>query len=149
MPNTVKITLHRVGPRKMEAINQHGRTLVMDAPVAAGGSDDGVRPIEALLMSLAGCSATDVMAILEKRKQNPDYFAVLVDGTRKDATPAVFEEIRIHFELKGNVNQADLDDAIKLSAEKFCSVGAMLAAGGVKLVWKGTVDSSNSMENVG
>lgn len=140
MANTVKISIQRIGPRKMEAVNSQGRTIVMDAPLAAGGTDEGVRPIEALLMSLAGCSSTDVMAILEKRKQEVSLFSVHVEGDRKNATPAVFEEIRIHFQLKGKVKQEELDDAIRLSADKFCSVGAMLAAGGVKLVWKGSVN---------
>lgn len=140
MANTVKIDLRKIGEMKLEGTNALGRTMVMDAPVAYGGTDEGVRPIEALLMSLAGCSSTDVLTILAKKRQEVSSFTVHVEGDRRDAVPAVFEQIRVHFHVQGRVNSEDLDSAIRVSAEKYCSVGAMLQAAGVQLTWTGTVE---------
>lgn len=139
MVNTVKISLRKVNDLKLEATSALGRTIVMDAPVQHGGTDEGVRPIEALLMSLAGCASMDVLTILSKQRQVVEDYRVTVEGDRIDAVPAVFSEVRIHFAAKGFVNAEKLAHAVQLSAEKYCSVGAMLSAGGVKIHWTSEV----------
>jgi len=139
MGNTVKINLRRVNELQLEATNTLGRRIVMDAPVAHGGTDEGVRPIEVLLMSLAGCASVDVLTILTKQRQIVNDYQVSVEGDRIDAVPAVFEAIRIHFQVRGDVEAYKLAEAVKLSAEKYCSVAAMLTAAGIQLTWTSAV----------
>ena len=88
---------------------------------------EGVRPMEALLMALAGCSALDVIHILEKQQKEPlGDLDVAVRGLRADAVPAVYTDIAVDFEASGSVNPAKLERAVKLSMEKYCSVAKML-----------------------
>jgi len=135
MANTVKVHVRRTGEFRMEGISALGRTMVMDAPVSIGGTDDGVRPVEALLMSLGGCASVDVLTILNKQRQILHDFEVTIEGDRIDAIPAVFEAVRIHFHLTGDVPLVKLEAAVKLSADKYCSIAAMLMQAGIQLTW--------------
>jgi putative redox protein len=139
MANTVKIQVEKIGHLKLRGSNARGQAIVMDAPESIGGSDDGVRPMEALLMSLAGCSSVDVLTILSKQRQVVESFKVTVEGDRVDSVPAVFEAIRIHFRALGNVDAHKLAEAVQLSAEKYCSVSAMLEKSGIKFQWTSAV----------
>ena len=140
MGNGVTVSVRRTGEFRLEGVNSIGRVMIMDAPVSAGGADDGVRPVEAMLMSLAGCASVDVLTILNKQRQNLHDFEVTVEGDRVDAIPAVFDAIRIHFHVVGDIPPIKLEAAVKLSAEKYCSVAAMLEKAGVKLTWTTSVN---------
>jgi len=144
MPNTVRISVQKVGDLKLQGTNALGRSILMDAPVPHGGSDEGVRPIEALLMSLAGCASVDVLAILAKQRQVVEDFNVSIEGDRIDAVPAIFEAIRVHFAVKGIVNSQKLSEAVQLSAEKYCSVASMLRNGGIPITWTSEVVHDNT-----
>ncbi|AQG82333.1 OsmC family protein [Spirosoma montaniterrae] len=104
------------------AIAQH-----IDASTDIGGHNAGARPMEMLLMGLAGCSAIDVIVILQKQKQVIDDFRLKVEGLReKDAHPAPFKKIHITYLLKGNLNPDKVKRAIDLSMDKYCSATAQL-----------------------
>ena len=99
----------------------------IDAALKIGGHDAGARPMELILMGLAGCSAIDIILILKKQRQIVKDFKILVDGTRRDGKlPGVFEKINLHFILSGTIKEDRLARAIKLSMDKYCSVTAML-----------------------
>lgn len=94
----------------------------------ADGSTPGPSPMELVLIGTGGCSAYDVVSILEKAREPVDDVVVELDADRADATPAVFTRIHMQFIVKGRgVSTAKVDRAIQLSLEKYCSASAMLA----------------------
>ncbi len=108
-----------------EAVGKSGATQHIDAATDIGGHNAGARPMEMLLMGLAGCSAIDVILILKKQKQVLEDFRLKVDGLReKGATPAPFKKIHITYLLKGQLDDDKVKRAIDLSMDKYCSATA-------------------------
>jgi len=123
----MEVKLSRVRGALFEGTNSTGQKCLVDGPPDLGGQGEGVRPMEMVLLALAGCSALDVIHILEKQQKEPlADLDVTVRGLRADAVPAVYTEIAVHFEASGPVNLAKLERAVKLSMEKYCSVAHML-----------------------
>ena len=106
--------------------NASGQVLDMDASPNIGGVDAGLRPMEVLASSLAGCSSIDILNILYKQKQEVEDFNVLIEAKRADSIPAVFTHIHLKIEIKGNVDLSKAERAAQLSFEKYCSVSKML-----------------------
>ena len=105
--------------------SQH--SFLIDGSPDIGGQDLGARPMELILAGLGGCTALDIIHILRKARQNVIDFKVSVDGQRADTIPKVFTEITLDFLLIGDdLNPVQVERAIKLSAQKYCSVGKML-----------------------
>lgn len=124
---SVEVRLRRVRGALFEATNAGGQRALIDGPPDLGGQGEGVRPMEALLMALAGCSALDVIHILEKQQKEPlADLDVSVKGLRADAVPAVYTDIALAFEASGPVDAGKFERAVKLSMEKYCSVAKML-----------------------
>lgn len=93
-----------------------------------GGDDDGFRPMELLAIGLAGCTAMDVISILQKKKQEVTAFEVQVHAERADEHPHVFTRIVIEYIISGaSVDRAAVDRAVQLSSEKYCPAQAMFA----------------------
>lgn len=106
-----------------------GHAVVMDAGVEAGGRDHGIRPMEMLLLGLGGCSSVDVLMILKKARQNVVDAWVEIEGERADEPPKYFNKIHMHFVIKGtDIAPARVEQAIKLSKEKYCSASVQLGA---------------------
>ena len=104
-----------------------GHAVIMDGAPEAGGRNAGFRPMEMLLMGLAGCSAFDVVHILEKSRAPITGCTVAVDAERADSDPKVFTKIALTFRVTGRNLAADkVERAVKLSAEKYCSASIML-----------------------
>ncbi|HEV2387561.1 MAG TPA: OsmC family protein [Candidatus Acidoferrales bacterium] len=82
--------------------------------------------MEMLLAALGACTATDVVAILEKKRQKPAFLEVLVSGERAEAEPKVWTKIEMVYRLGGDLEEKAVSDAIELSQAKYCSVAAML-----------------------
>ncbi len=94
-----------------------------------GGATPGPSPMELLLIGTAGCSAYDVVSILEKGRQNIEDVQVEVDADRAETDPKVFTRIHLQFIVKGRSLSADkVARAIDLSVDKYCSASAMMAA---------------------
>lgn len=111
-----------------------GHTVVMDGAPDSGGRNIGGRPMEMMLISVGGCSSYDVVSILRKARQSVTSCVAEVTAKRADAVPAVFEEIHIHFKIAGrDLNVKQVERAIELSAEKYCSASIMLKKAGVKV----------------
>ena len=125
--NTI-ITMERIDDHvNFKATNATGNSIKMDGSEAIGGKGNGVRPMETLLMGVAGCSSIDVVLILKKMKQIPDDLKVSVEAKRVKVEEATeFSDIHIHFDLWGNLKENKVDKAIKLSLDKYCSVSKML-----------------------
>ena len=106
---------------------QTNASFVLDGAREFGGSDAAVRPMEALLLSLAGCTAMDVISILSKKRQRVTGFHVNVEGTQAEEHPRRFVRIELEYILRGH----DLSDravarSIELSQTKYCGVTASL-----------------------
>ena len=123
-----KVTLHRLDDAfHLEARNVVGSTLQMDGNPEIGGHDLGFRPLEAMIASLGGCSSMDVIMILKKQKQQIDSYDVEIEYERDNTLePALITKIHIKFIVKGKVEEDELDRAIKLSLDKYCTVSKML-----------------------
>lgn len=124
----MKITLQRVNEAvRFEGANSAGNTVVVEGSPEIGGEGQGMRPMELLLVSLASCSSMDVVAILKKMRQPLEDLRVEVEGERAtDQVPAVFTKIHLRFLLKGDLRADRVEEAIRLSVDKYCSVGRML-----------------------
>ena len=104
-----------------------GHSVVMDGAPEAVGRDLGIRPMEMLLLGLGGCTAFDVVSILQKSRQKMVDCEVEIEAERATDIPKVFTKIHIHFIVSGK----DLDPnrvakAVSLSADKYCSASRML-----------------------
>ena len=111
----------------MEAVNESGNTVHMDASPDIGGAGKGFRPMQLLLASLGGCSAIDIVSILKKQKQPIEDIKVTVNGEReKDKVPSLFTEVHAHFRIYGNLDVEKVRKAVSLSADKYCSVSKIL-----------------------
>ncbi len=104
--------------------NDTGNELHMDGSPDIGGQNLGARPMQVLLMSLAGCTGIDVVMILDKQRQSYDTFDMEVEGQRvEEAQAKPFSHITIHFSFTGEIDPGKAQRAIELSMEKYCSVG--------------------------
>jgi len=104
-----------------------GHSVVMDGSPEHGGRNLGARPMEMLLMGLGGCSAFDVILMLQKSRQSVTDCEIELGAERADAIPAVFTAINMHFKVYGHdLSEKQVARAVSLSAEKYCSASAML-----------------------
>ncbi|KAF3982473.1 MAG: OsmC family protein [Methylococcales symbiont of Hymedesmia sp. n. MRB-2018] len=105
-----------------------GHTVVMDGPPEHGGRNIGIRPMEMILLGVGGCSAFDVMAILQKGRNDIVDCVTELTAERVDTVPSVFSKIHLHFKVSGiNLKEKVVARAVKLSAEKYCSASIMLS----------------------
>jgi putative redox protein len=105
-----------------------GHAVVVDAAPDVGGRDLGARPMELVLMGTGACSAIDVVHILRKARQAVTDCVVEVEGDRAEEDPKVFTRIRMRYVVTGKaLAPAQVERAIKLSKEKYCSATIMLA----------------------
>jgi putative redox protein len=101
--------------------------VTMDGPIAVGGTEAGSRPKELVLYALAGCTASDVVNILKKKRVPLQGFEMYLTGEEAEEHPKVFTDIHIEYVFFGDgVNPTDVERAIELSTTKYCSVSAML-----------------------
>ncbi len=104
-----------------------GHQVLMDGAPEAGGQNLGPRPMEMLLMGLGGCTTFDVMLILKRGRQDVSDCVVEIEAERATVDPKVFTRIHLHFVISGrNLKQQQVERALNLSAEKYCSASIML-----------------------
>jgi len=122
---------------KVEVVNVKGLTfigkadsnhwMVMDGGKEFGGFEAGIKPMEAVLVALGGCTGMDVVSILNKMKVKFNSFEVLINAERAEDHPKVFTKIHMKYRFKGrNLPRDKIEKAVKLSQERYCSVSAML-----------------------
>ena len=106
-----------------------GHSIVMDGAPENGGRNLAARPMEMVLMGLGGCTAFDVVLILQRARQAIDDCIIEVTAERSEEVPKVFTKIHVHYIVKGKgLSEKQVAKAVKLTAEKYCSVSIMLAA---------------------
>ena len=105
-----------------------GFKLPLGADTDVGGANDGFRPLELMAVSLAGCTAMDVISILRKKQQAVTGFEVQVQARQAESHPHVFQHAKIVYLVSGHaVDEAAVLRAIELSALKYCPAQAMLS----------------------
>ena len=106
---------------------ESGHAVLMDGPADGGGRNLGPRPMEMLLIGTGGCTAYDVVAILKKQRQQITDCVAEIQAERADTDPKVFTKIHFHFIVSGkDLKSEQVERAINLSAEKYCSASIML-----------------------
>ena len=123
----MQVRIKWIEQRTFEAETGSGHRITMDGPPGHGGRNLAARPMEMILVGLGGCSAFDVVEILEKSRQKIQDCQIQIDAERADEIPAVFTKIHMHFVLSGEgLNEKHVKRAVELSIEKYCSVVKML-----------------------
>ena len=123
----MNISVNWVDGMLMVGKSHSGHSITMDGPPEIGGDNLGVRPMEMLLLGVAGCTMIDVVTTLKKMRQALTHCETKVNAERADDHPKVFTDIHIQFLVKGNdLDSKKVEKAITLSAEKYCSASIML-----------------------
>jgi putative redox protein len=112
-----------IGEQKFLAVSPSGHALTIDSDRE---SNKAPGPMELVLMALGACTATDVVIILEKKRQKLQSLEVLCSGERAAEPPTVWTKLEIVYRLRGTLDENAVKHAIALSEEKYCSVAAML-----------------------
>ena len=125
-------TVRWTGEQKFIALSPSGHTLAMDSDRS---SNTGPGAMELLLMALGACTATDIVIILEKKRQKLVSLEVICSGERAAEPPHVWTKLEILFRLGGKLEDSGVKQAIELSEEKYCSVSATLKKS-AELTWR-------------
>ena len=91
-----------------------------------GGANGASGPMEMVLIALAGCTAMDVVSMMQKKQAEMTRLEIIVDAERADDFPRIFTKIHLTYIIHGKVRKADAEHAVSLSQEKYCSVAGML-----------------------
>ena len=112
---------------RLEAANEDGHSVVLDASSAVGGHEAGMRPMQLLLAGIGSCSAIDIISILRKQRQPLDDIKITVDGEREaNKVPSLFTKIHLHYDVFGDLDETKVKRAVELSVEQYCSVAKMV-----------------------
>lgn len=127
----MKVTVQKLDKDlHMEAENEEGGLIRMDGNTKIGGLEGGFSPMQLLLAGIGGCSAIDIIGILEKQKQDLQDLRVEVDGDKQQKdTFSEFNTIHLKFIFTGNLDPKKVERAIDLSINKYCSVSKALEKG--------------------
>jgi putative redox protein len=107
--------------------SESGHTVVMDGSPDVGGRNLAARPMEMVLLGMGGCTAFDVVMILQRARQPITDCIIELSAERSDEVPRVFTKIHAHYIVKGKgLSEKQVEKAVSLSAEKYCSVSIML-----------------------
>jgi putative redox protein len=118
-----EVTGEWIGEHAFIGRNKTGGTVQMGSLA----DKTGLSPMELLLAGVAGCSGVDIIDILSKKRQAPNALQVRVRGKRADTYPRIYKEIEVLYLIWGSgIQPTAIEQAIKLSEEKYCSVSAML-----------------------
>ena len=107
---------------RFEGNASSGHAVMVDGDSKAGSS-----PMELVLIALCGCTAYDVVSILQKKREPFTSVEVSAQGEKAPEPPRVYTEIKLVYRVTGKVSRKSVEDAVRLSEEKYCSVSAMLS----------------------
>ena len=122
----MKVHLTQIENMSLVAFADSNHQVVMDD---AGHSEasTGASPMELMLMGIAGCASMDVISIMKKRRADLQEYTVLAEADRREVHPRIFTDIHLRYILKGKgIKEKDVDRAIRLSEEKYCSAMGMI-----------------------
>ena len=133
----ITVELERVhGDYGFEVKDMFGQSVKIDNSPEHGGDNFGVRPMQLLLMALAGCSGMDVISILKKQRQIVTGYKTIVHSEREaGVVPSLWKFIELEFIITGDVNEDKAKRAVELSVNKYCSVAETLRKAGATIKW--------------
>ena len=124
----MKVRLKQIDGLAMAAAGDSNHWVAMDGPEQYGGFMAGTRPMELILMGVAGCSAMDIVSILRKMRVALTDCSVEAEAKQAEEHPKVFTEIHLRYKFTGNnLQPKDLEKAIELTESKYCGATAMLS----------------------
>jgi putative redox protein len=130
----MKARIEWIEGRTFLGTSNSGHGIVIAAPTAPGAQTIAPSPMEYVLLGTGGCTATDVVMILEKGRHDVRGVEISMEADRPTEDPKVFTKIHFHFKVTGKDLKPDaVERAIKLSHEKYCSASIMLGRGGTEL----------------
>ncbi|MFG1496158.1 OsmC family protein [Saccharospirillum sp. HFRX-1] len=130
----MKANIQWAGDKAFKYTSDSGHQGFMDGAAKDGGDSRGPSPMEMVLCGLGGCTSYDVVNILRKGRQDVVDCQAQLEAERADTVPAVFTRIHVHFIVSGHdLKASQVERAVKLSAEKYCSASMMLEKGGVEI----------------
>jgi len=140
----MKVEVHRINNNyKLEARNEAGNTFIIDNSKAAGGNEEGFRPMQTLLAALGGCSSMDIISILKKQRLEPFDLKVIIEGERETGKDAnLWKTIHARFVFTGDVPKEKAERAVQLSIEKYCSVAKTLTLAGAEITYSVEVNAN-------
>ncbi len=116
------------GRMSFDGSSDSGFVVPLGTDPAVGGDNDGSRPMELIGIGLAGCTAMDVISILQKKKQKVNSFEVRVNAEKASEHPRVFTVIELEYIISGDdIDRAAVERAVELSETKYCPAQAMLS----------------------
>lgn len=123
------------------ATDEAGNEVRMYLPESAGGAATGVRPMQMLLMGMAGCASVDVLVILKKQRQEVRDFRIDIEAEREPGKePSLWQKSHLVFTFAGKVDPAKAEKAVEMSMTKYCSVSETLRRAGTDLSWEVRVE---------
>ena len=123
------IKVKNIGDMAFEATGPSGLPIVMDSSPEFGGQDRGPRPMEVLLMSVAGCTGMDVVSLMKKMRVDYKEFWIDVEADRASQHPKVYTRIDLVFNVVGHeTDRPKIEKAIRLSQERYCAASVHLKA---------------------
>jgi putative redox protein len=142
----IKVELARVqGDYGFEVKDMYGQSVKIDNSPDHGGDNFGVRPMQLVLMALAGCSGMDVISILKKQKQTVTDYKTIVHGEREAGVePSLWKHIELEFIIYGDVEESKAERAASLSVTKYCSVAETLRKAGANIKWSVRVEKAEA-----
>lgn len=124
---TKKVYLKQVKGLALAAKGESNHWITMDGPESLGGSNAGIRPKELVLIALAGCTGSDVVSILQKKRVNLTDIEINITAQQAETHPKVFTHIDLEYVFYGkDINDKDVERAIELSITTYCAVSSML-----------------------
>lgn len=123
----MKAKIKQVDGLSLVGKSESNHWVPLDSVKTFGGAEAATKPMEMVLIALGGCTAMDVLSILKKMREDVRDFSVDIDADRASDHPAVFTKIHVKYIVTGkNLNQDNVNKAVELSMNKYCSVTAML-----------------------
>ncbi|MBO8140830.1 MAG: OsmC family protein [Firmicutes bacterium] len=144
----MSVTVGFRGGMAFESRGPSGHAILLDAAAEAGGADSAARPMEALLAALGSCSGIDVVHILRKMRIPFDGLEIRIDAARRDEHPRIFTGIDLEYVVRGRglaAKRARVEEAVRLSQEKYCSVAGMLRPA-AELRYRVTIEDPDANE---
>lgn len=141
----LQATIRHAGNYSFLARSNSRHWVVMDGSEKIGAEDGAARPKEMLLFALGGCSAFDIKMVLDKRRVTPGSFEVAMTADEAADHPMVITRVRMEYRFTGDIAVRDIERAIHLSFDKYCSVSAMLRQV-FPIEWKAILNGEEVLE---
>jgi putative redox protein len=120
------VKLTRIQGLQFQAEDDYNHKIIVDTEKAFGGLDQGFRPMDLMLVSLAACMGMDIVSILQKKGGKIEDFVIVTTGAKATDHPHKFTKITVRIKCEGGYKREDLLRSFELSRDKYCSVVATL-----------------------